>query len=756
MYNLFNLNNDVNQLSGVKIRTIFSSYSMFKNANGFPDGKSHCDNCTTEICRNSCQYSVPYEKAFKLCSEGYDSGDINQNNFKNGTYTRVHRDIGIINAMRKWLGLESVNKDNLCNEEKEIIDNFNSVPTTLPITTTVSTSPQEYIITTLPKITIISTLPKIVDSTIYEKNKITITPETSLKSTTTLHIPNSIITSFPEFSQNLSRPNIIIPVVIDSTQDINITNDKMIIIDNNITNYIETDNLNMTNKTNEKDIFNEESCIKYTFNEIKSAKTKLKFYKFKVMKCFDLVFSFDTFKNNTTSQLLLVYSLLYLVFLIIYLIQGIDPLILYRILNIMVKYENKNKNHVCHHPRKENHPIKKEIPHICHHNKDKTKPKKNIGLNDEKNIQHICHHKRRKLEKNNEIKIMSSKNLKNIILNTQNIPKESYLNTPIFSENNEYDKSNKFIRYQKKMKNPPKKKKKYNDNNDKTQGISNESLIKSKNDNLLIYKTINSSKKDTYDKKENIEIKNIKGSKIIKKYLKRNRKLTDCELHVLDFLGMKKYDKRTFCEIYFGIIKREQIILFIFFSCNDYNLLNAKLARFIFIFYTSMLMNVLFFSEKTLTIIYMDNYRYDISLQIGQIFLSSLITIIIEIFVCFLTLTDRHVYKIRNLIYNKDIYANGDKIYEIYKSIKRKLIIYFIFSFLLIIFYWYYISAFTSVYVECQITLIINHLISKIIVMIYPLFFYLLISLLRKISLNSENKNRGKCLHNISKIIPFF
>lgn len=40
---------------------------------------------------------MAYEKAHDPASKGYDQGA--------GKYTRVHRDITIVNAMRAWVGL---------------------------------------------------------------------------------------------------------------------------------------------------------------------------------------------------------------------------------------------------------------------------------------------------------------------------------------------------------------------------------------------------------------------------------------------------------------------------------------------------------------------------------------------------------------------------------------------------------------------------------------------------------------------------
>ena len=102
---------------GWKIKLLLSSYSFMNNgARGYPDGKSDCSACTGKQCKEECSKSVPYQKAYDPNSTGYDSGD--SGNWKEGTYTRVHRDQEIINAMRQWMGLGKLTSDQLFSKEK--------------------------------------------------------------------------------------------------------------------------------------------------------------------------------------------------------------------------------------------------------------------------------------------------------------------------------------------------------------------------------------------------------------------------------------------------------------------------------------------------------------------------------------------------------------------------------------------------------------------------------------------------------------
>ena len=105
------------------IRFIFTSYSI-NSVNGVPDGKSEKSFCSSESCY---QYTtdLPYRRAFNPLSTGYDCGD--EDNWIIGEYSRIHRDIDIINAMRQWMfGSSEYNltEDELYSKDKmkEICD----------------------------------------------------------------------------------------------------------------------------------------------------------------------------------------------------------------------------------------------------------------------------------------------------------------------------------------------------------------------------------------------------------------------------------------------------------------------------------------------------------------------------------------------------------------------------------------------------------------------------------------------------------
>ena len=166
-----------------------------------------------------------------------------------------------------------------------------------------------------------------------------------------------------------------------------------------------------------------------------------------------------------------------------------------------------------------------------------------------------------------------------------------------------------------------------------------------------------------------------------------------------------------------------------------------------------MIMNALFFADKTIHKLYIEHGTYNFGQSLPGIIYSILITHALEILLCYLTMTDIHIYEIKSM---KKSEQTTDRINNILKIIRIKLIIFFSFGILLFLFYWYCISAFCAVYQKTQGFLILNSFFSFLFELIDPFIFYALFTLLRKISFKYQNKNGMVWLYKISKFFPIF
>ena len=272
-----------------------------------------------------------------------------------------------------------------------------------------------------------------------------------------------------------------------------------------------------------------------------------------------------------------------------------------------------------------------------------------------------------------------------------------------------------------------------------------------KNINSYSSSSFNAVGKLPYEKYNNPKINGtIKSNKRLDEK-KSKIEYSDYELNELEYERAIKLDKRTLCQLYCAILKREHLIIFTFFNCDDYNLLSVKVSRCIFLMVGDMALNVFFFSDDSMHKLFLTYGKYDFIQQIPQITYSTIISQIIEVFLCYLSLTDTYIYLLKKNLVKRNIRS----IKSIIKYIRIKLVMYFIFLFIFFSIYWYIISVFCGVYRNTQIAFIKDSIISFTIGLIYPFVLYFISASLRICSLRSSKKD-CKCLYNFSYIIPFF
>ena len=79
---------------------------------------------------------------------------------------------------------------------------------------------------------------------------------------------------------------------------------------------------------------------------------------------------------------------------------------------------------------------------------------------------------------------------------------------------------------------------------------------------------------------------------------------------------------------------------------------------------------------------------------------------------------------------------------KIKRCINIRLKIYFILSFILLLFYWYFVSCFCNVFRNTQIHILKDTIISYLLSLLYQVGLALIPSILRYIALSAKNGNR--------------
>ena len=424
-------------------------------------------------------------------------------------------------------------------------------------------------------------------------------------------------------------------------------------------------------------------------NVAKSFYSTLKYSNWKVMICYNLVFNFKIFCHNYGSILSLILFIIYLLFMIYYSCKEISPLKISISKIIFKDTDIENRNNLDFKQKNKVSPKKMKV-------KEKNRPKKT---------------------------------------NTKRI-KEDIDDTPKHTEEFEFIENDT---KRKKIKNKTNNKKKRNSK------IKRKSQKGKKNLDIQIMniniENINEIKtRESINKLQNYE-----------KYLNKN--LDNFELNNLDYEEASELDNRGFCRTYWSVLLREHSALLTFVAWHDYNLFYVKIERFLILFCTDMTMNGLFFSDESMHNLYVNNGEYSFVQQLPQILYSLIVGHILEVILCYLSMTDTAIYKIKGLPRNGQ---NSEKILDIMDCMKRKLVIFFVFTFFLFLFYWYFISAFCAVYQNTQKIFLRDSITSFITSMIDPFIIYGLTMILRLISLSKCCKKKCSCIYRISDLIPIF
>ena len=201
-------------------------------------------------------------------------------------------------------------------------------------------------------------------------------------------------------------------------------------------------------------------------------------------------------------------------------------------------------------------------------------------------------------------------------------------------------------------------------------------------------------------------------SNLIKKILSKK----DFELNSLNYESALKLDHRNYCQYYFSLLKNDHPIIFSFGSYNDYNLKTIKIILFFFSFCSDFTINALFFTDDTMHKIYEDQ---DILVDLKQ---------------------EKN---------NKNL---NNKYLKLLRIIKTKFILFYIFSFIILVLFWYYITCFCGIYINTQTHLIKDSLISLVTSLLYPFIIDIIPGIFRIAALRVGKPTRS-CLYKFSQII---
>ena len=454
---------------------------------------------------------------------------------------------------------------------------------------------------------------------------------------------------------------------------------------------------------------------------------------FHIIKCYNLVFSFKDKFNNIGFWIFLVLILLHIPLLILFLCQGINPIKDY-INKEMVKYGYINKKEITHLVDNEN-KVKKSNNIKEINGQNSNPPKKNNNKKTEKNI--ICQRENNTININNNNTNIRNKNLKN--------------------KNQELKQSSKNI------------------------SLNNKSII----NNLIDSKIINilptqerekkrNSKMSKKNKKQKIKVKNEyenyenNNFTIININLNKGREyIPQYSTQILNNYTFKeaiKFDLRTILLIYYIILLSKQAIFHAFLFKSPLELFSLRLCLFFFIYSSDIALNAFFYLDDKIS----EKYNQAKNLFLFA-FSNNITVILLSTFLGFVLMTlftnlGNSSNQIRNVFSNEEEQLIKNKNYnitkkrkieilnEINKILRRlriKLFILFSIEFLLMLFFWYYVTAFCHVYKSTQYSWLFDSFLSILSRTIIDFLVPLLFAKLYRVSVESN----AECLY---KIIMFY
>ena len=426
----------------------------------------------------------------------------------------------------------------------------------------------------------------------------------------------------------------------------------------------------------------------------------------KILKCYKVLFTKDGLINNIGSYIML--SIIFVYIISIFILVFKDYFTLRKKINNIFGNQNNNNNNII---------IKK------------SKKRKKLK-------------KKAKKSKNNKSK-QKMEDINNNIAQAEN--KINKIETENGNNKSNIPKINN---------NPPsiKNKRKKNRNKSKINILKTSgelSLNSKKNMGLMnseyLINSLSKSKTNANNLKLGpIKKRNSKYSEFGKKvYLKLN----DYEINILLYKDALFLDKRTYCQYYLSLLKTRHLIIFTFYTSNDYNSKIIKICLFFFSFGLYYTVSALFFSDSTMHKIYEEEGSYNFIYQLPLILYSTLICSTANTIVSFLSLTEKNILQLKQEKIDKQ-----RKLNEMLKYLNIKFALFYIISFILLTFFWYYLSCFCAIYRNTQIHLIKDTIISFSLTILYPFGLFFLPGIFRIPSLKRNNR---ECIYKFSKILQF-
>lgn len=463
---------------------------------------------------------------------------------------------------------------------------------------------------------------------------------------------------------------------------------------------------------------------------------------FEVIKCYNLVFSWDGKLKNIGFWIFLILVLAHGPLLFHYFSKGINPIRTY-VLNEMAEYgyikDNKNKKVKV---------AKKSGQKSIKLGKSINKESKSLSTKKSTKSAKWAPPKNKK----NKVATKGKNKRTNNKIQNKKEDKSSSINNLKSSSNNEIIRE---INSEKKIK------------KNKIMKYSSPKKISNKIKNKAVLQT------QAFDEGSNE--KTNENKKNINKYflininlnLSRGEKYVPPDSHIIlnnyTFQEAVKYDLRQLCVIFYIFILSKQIVFHTFLYKSPIELFSLRLCLFLFIFSSDLALNAFFYFDNNISKKYKANKNLFLFTFSDNIFIIFITTLCVFIFLTLIAKLSNSIYDIREVFMKEEEKLIKDKKYKVTAKRKKEILleidtilnkykikisILIVIEIIIMIFFWYYVTAFCHVYSSTQISWILDSLLSMLSRAIIELLVSFLLAKLYRVAVESEN-------HCIYKFVMF-
>ena len=280
----------------------------------------------------------------------------------------------------------------------------------------------------------------------------------------------------------------------------------------------------------------------------------------------------------------------------------------------------------------------------------------------------------------------------------------------------------------------------YSTQNEKDISLTNTNFNNTRNKNKkIIMKNTNSIHLQNFENSE-------KFNSTVKIFKNENEEkdndvnqFNEDEKDELDIMNANKFDDRNFFNLFIRILKKKILFLFPFTYISVFEPFSLKFLVFIFIIGCLFFFNAIFFKKLYIQKRFYETkknlgFDYFIKNEIIVSFLSSLITFIIqELIHILLSIKKKFVICVRT-IKNKEQFLL--KIKNIMSCYKKKIIIFIIIDLIGMFIFWYFCSAFYSMYIKTSNVCFYSLIFSLIFIIILQFVYSFIVCSLRFIGLS--------------------